>query len=308
MRYVDIDELDPSIEWKSRATKALDELRKEIKNAELAAQLSGEDVALARKKAIADGLKKQARQKIWRDLSDDLGKLTAYKCWYSESKNSGSDKDVDHFRPKGSVSEDTDHEGYWWLAFDWKNYRYACTWCNQRRVDRIHSTDGGKWDHFPLGEGSFRAKDESDNYDDEDDVELLDPTHPNEWKLLTFRPDGEPIPARPEGTREYDRAKASIFFYHLDRHEFVRDRKELFKKVQRLIEQMESFQLQFSAPNAAKVKRWYIDAQKDLLRLISKKAEYSAAALAYARSEVRVRQHGQEIEREWLKEMLTSNL
>lgn len=303
MRYVDIDELDPSIEWKLRAEKALDELRKEIENAELAAQLSGEDVALARKKAIADGLKKKARQKIWRDLSKDLGKLSNYKCWYSESKNSGSDKDVDHFRPKGSVSEDPDHEGYWWLAFDWKNYRYSCTWCNQHRVDRIHSTDGGKWDHFPLGEGSFRAKNESDDHDNED-VELLDPTHPNEWKLLTFRSDGQPIPTKLEGTREYDRAKASISFYHLNRHEFVRERKELAKKVQRVVERMEELRLQFLDSNVKKLEQQYIKEQRELLRLIKETAEYSAAALAYARAEVRVRQRGQEIKREWLEDIL----
>lgn len=307
MRYVDIDELNPSPEWKAKAEKALDDLRKEIKNAELAAELSKEDIAAARKKAISDGLKKKTRQKIWRDLSDDLGKLTNYKCWYSESKNSGSDKDVDHFRPKGSVLENPDHEGYWWLAFDWKNYRYSCTWCNQRRVDRIHSTDGGKWDHFPLCEENSRAKDECDDCDNED-VELIDPTHPSEWKLLTFRSDGKPIPVKPEGTKEYNRAIASISFYHLDKHEFVRERKELFNKIQRVVERMEDLRLQFSTLNVIKLERLYIKEQKELLRLINKKAEYSAAALAYARSEVRVRQRGQEIEREWLKEMLTSNL
>lgn len=298
MRYVDIDELDFSSDWESRAQNALDELRKEIQNAELAAQLSGEDVALARKKAIKDGLNKTSRQKIWKDLSDNLGKLTEYKCWYSESRNSGSDKDVDHFRPKGSVAEDPTHEGYWWLAFDWKNYRYSCQWCNQRRVDAIHSTDGGKWDHFPLGEGSYRAKTEIDDYENEDDVELLDPTHPHEWKLLTFRPDGQPIPAKPKGTREHDRAKASIFFYHLDRHEFVRDRKELFRRIQRMIERMETLRIQFLNLKEKKLERLYIEDQKELLRLITKKAEYSAAALAYAQAE------GSKESREWLKEVL----
>jgi hypothetical protein len=297
MRYVDIDELDFSPEWELRAQKALDELRKEIENAELAAQLLGEDVALARKKAIQDGLNKTSRQKIWKDkdLSDNLGKLTEYKCWYSESKNPGSDKDVDHFRPKGSVAEDPTHEGYWWLAFDWKNYRYSCQWCNQRRVDAIHSTDGGKWDHFPLGLGSFRAKNENDDLDEENDFDLLDPTHPREWKLLTFRPDGHPIPAKPEGTREYDRAKASIFFYHLDRYEFVRDRKELVKRIRRIVEYMEMLRLRFSDP---KMRRLYIEQEKELLRLINEKAEYSAAALAYVKAE------GSKNDRQWLKEVL----
>lgn len=297
MRYVDIDELEFPSDWESKAQKALDELRKEIENAELAAQLSGDDVVLARKKAIKEGLNKTSRQKIWKDLSDNLGKLTEYKCWYSESRNPGSDKDVDHFRPKGSVAEDPTHEGYWWLAFDWENYRYSCQWCNQRRVDVVHSTDGGKWDHFPLGVGSFRAKNENDDHDEEC-VELLDPTHPHEWKLLTFRPDGHPIPAKLEGTREYDRAKASIFFYHLYKQEFVRDRKELFRRIKRIIERMETLRIQFLSLNIRKLERLYLEEQKELLRLINKKANYSAAALAYAKAE------GSKDNREWLKDVL----
>ncbi|MFZ4676944.1 MAG: hypothetical protein ACOYM4_14855 [Nodosilinea sp.] len=312
MRYIDIDELifeldsDFISNWESKAERALDELRKEIENAELAAQISGEDVALARKKAITDGINKSSRQKIWKELADSLGSYTDYKCWYSESKNPGADKDVDHFRPKGSVKEDPDHEGYWWLTFDWRNYRYACTWCNQRRVDVIHSTDGGKWDHFPLGEGSFRARSESDDYYDEDDVELLDPTHPHDWKLLTFLPDGQPAPTAPEGTREYERAKSSIFFYHLDKYEFVRDRRRLVRRVQSIIERIETHRIQLLEPGTKRVRRLYIEAQKELLRLIDeKKAPYSAAALAYARSEIKVSQNGQPAERKWLDDMLS---
>lgn len=301
MRYVDIDELNFPSGWELKAKKALDELQTEIESAELAAQLAGEDIRLARKKAIKQGLNKSARQKIWRDLSDSLGKLTEYKCWYSESKNPGSDKDVDHFRPKGSVAEDPTHEGYWWLAFDWQNYRYSCQWCNQRRVDTQHNTDGGKLDHFPIREGSFRAKTEADDYEDEDDIDLLDPTHPNEWKLLTFRPDGQPVPVKRENTREHDRAKASIFFYHLDRHEFVRDRKELFRKISRIVQRMEALRTQFLNSNAQKIYRIYINEQKELLRLIKDKATYSAAALAYAKAE------SSKANREWLKEALDSH-
>lgn len=302
MRYVDIDELEFPSDWESKADKALTDLRKEIENAELAAQLSGKDVELARKEAIKQGLDKKSRKNIWKDLSENLGKLTGYKCWYSESRNSGSDKDVDHFRPKGSVAEDQTHEGYWWLAFEWKNYRYSCKWCNQRRVDTVHNTDGGKWDHFPLGEGSFRAKTEADDYEDEDDIDLLDPTHPNEWRLLTFRPDGYPIPTQAEGVREHDRAKASIFFYHLDRHEFVIDRRELCKQIRRIIERMEIHRIQFVNPSSQKLKQLYLEDQKELLRLINKrKAAYSAAALAYAQAE------SSKTGREWLREVLEAH-
>ncbi len=46
---------------------------------------------------------------------------------------------------RGSVLENSENEGYWWLAFDWKNYRYFCTWCNQRRIGKIHCFIGTDW-------------------------------------------------------------------------------------------------------------------------------------------------------------------
>ncbi len=189
MRWVDIGQLNFPSEWQQRANDALNQLRIEIMDAELQARQNRTDVATARKKAITDGLNMSNRKKIWRDLAPELAKLQNGKCWYSESQNPGSDKNIDHFRPKNRVAEDLNHEGYWWLAFDWKNYRYSCQWCNQRRDDVANKTDGGKWDHFPLGTDSFRAQQESDNFMFED-AELLDPIDPDDWKLLTFLPNG----------------------------------------------------------------------------------------------------------------------
>ena len=298
MRWVDIYELEFPLGWHDRAQKALDELKKEIDNAELAARFSGEDIATARKKAISVGLKKKKRQKIWGELSPYLGKLRNEKCWYSESKNSGSDKDVDHFRPKNAVAEDPNHEGYWWRAFDWLNYRYSCVWCNQRRVDVINHTDGGKWDHFPI-EGGFRAKKEGDDCDDED-IDLLDPIVRRDCELLTFSPDGRPVPAKEPDTQEYRRAKASIWLYHLDRKEFVGDRRRLAGKIQRLIQYMETLRPQIVD---RKMRKLYLDQEMELLRLIDRNSEYSAAALAYARAEV----GGHQVKRHWLEEILHSN-
>jgi uncharacterized protein (TIGR02646 family) len=303
MRWVDIEKLEFPDGWQERANKALDELRKEITNAELAAQLNGEDVPTARKAAITKEFKKTKHQKIWKDLAPYLARLCKDKCWYSESKNSGSDKDVEHFRPKNAVAEDLAHEGYWWLAFDWRNYRYSCQWCNQRRVDVLNRTDGGKWDHFPVVAGSFRARQEGDNCDEEE-IELLDPIDPHDWKLLTFRPDGKPIPAKLLGTHEYLRADISIRLYHLDRKEFVDDRRSLAGRVQRLVQYMEILRPQIKNPNMRKL---YKDQEKELLRVIDRDSEYSAAALAYARFEVYKMERGHQVKREWLEEILNSN-
>jgi hypothetical protein len=303
MRYVDIDELGLKlpIGWQQRATDALNELRTEINQAEQAAIASGADVAAARKKAISEGLKKPARMSVWQDLNVCAAGIMKEKCWYSESKNPTADKNVDHFRPKNRVDGDSLHEGYWWLAFDWKNYRYVSQWCNQRRVDKQNATKGGKGDQFPLTPGKFRARLETDNQYLEEPL-LIDPTVPDEWKLLSFRQDGHPIPSHPKGTLEYDRALLSIDVYHLHCFELVNERKTLAAQIKRIVESMESLRPSLLDLNIRKV---FLEQQKELFRAIKPEAEYSAAALAYAKAEIYKLTAGQQVKREWLAEMLS---
>jgi uncharacterized protein (TIGR02646 family) len=294
MRYVDIDLLELPPGWQGRANEALNGLRGEIAAAEAHARATGDDVAAARKKAITQGLKTPARQAIWGELAANLAELRKRKCWYSESINPASDKNVDHFRPKSRVAEDPDHEGYWWKAFDWRNYRYASQWCNQRRVEGENGTSGGKSDHFPLQAGSFRAR-------QEERVMLLDPVDPEDWKLLTFRPDGHPAPAKAVGTPEHERATTSIEVYHLHCKELVDGRRLLAGEVQRTIEDMETLRPQISDPA---MRLLYKRQHKELLRFVHPDSEYSAAALAYARAEIYKLELGHQVKREWLQEIL----
>ena len=301
MRWVDINDLSLPNGWQTRANNALDNLRVEITQAEDTAHANGQDPVTARKTAITKGLKIPARIKIWRDLNKPLATLTNGKCWYSESRNPTADKNVDHFRPKSRVDEDPSHEGYWWLAFQWRNYRYASQWCNQRRVDDEHGTSGGKWDHFPLCPGSPRAQLEIDDYELEM-PELLDPIDPDDWKLLTFRQDGYPIPAKQPDTLEYQRAQTSIEVYHLRCNELVKERSSLAGEIQRVIQDLERLRPQIVHNGDLKV--LYRNRQMELLRAIRPDAEYSSAALAFARAEIYTIVGGQQIKREWLEEML----
>ncbi len=241
MRFVDMAELELPPGWPEQAEQALNALRDEITEAEAAAHAIGEDIAAARKVAITAGLDMPSRKRIWRDLAPGLAVLRKGKCWYSESRNPTADKNVDHFRPKNRVEGDPTHEGYWWLAFTSGNYRYSSQWCNQRRVDDSNGTSGGKWDQFPLCPGSFRARKEDDDIELER-PELLDPIDPDDWKLLTFRPDGHPTPAKhvdadPDGHR---RATSSIEIYHLHCKELVDDRRALAGTIQRLVQELEA--------------------------------------------------------------------
>jgi len=300
MRYVDISLLECPDGWHRRADQALNELRREIEQAESAARATGQDPAAARGAAIKSGLGRPVRQEIWRELKPHLERLRKGKCWYSESLNPMSDKDVDHFRPKSRVEEDVTHEGYWWLAFTAENYRYSSQWCNQRRVDETHGTSGGKWDHFPLCAGGIRARQEGDDLELEQ-PELLDPIDPEDWKLLTFLPDGYPTPARSPGTIEHRRATTSIEVYHLHCKPLVNGRVAVASAIQRIVQELERIRPRIEDP---KMRALYRNREIELLRAIHPDTEYSAAALAYARAEVYKLEGGRQVRREWLQEIL----
>ena len=175
-------------------------------------------------------------------------------------------------------------------------------WCNQRRIDKISGTAGGKGDHFPLSPGKFRARLETDDSAQEEPI-LIDPTVPDEWKLLSFRQDGRPIPSHPAGTPEHERAMLSIEIYHLHCFELVTERRTLAAQIKRIVESMES--LRPVAPTNLVIRKELLERQKELLRAIRPEAEYSAAALAYAKAEIYKLAGGQQEKREWLAEMLS---
>ena len=70
------------------------------------------------------------------DVTYRLRLLFHNKCAYCES-DLGDNLDVEHFRPKGGVTEEPGHSGYWWLAHDWTNLLPSCTPCNQTRRQHI---------------------------------------------------------------------------------------------------------------------------------------------------------------------------
>jgi hypothetical protein len=76
----------------------------------------------------------------WRDdrIRDWLLDQFGNKCWYSEASESVSPIHIEHFRPKSSAVDDRtkmESEGYWWLAFDWKNYRICGHYLNSKKGD-----------------------------------------------------------------------------------------------------------------------------------------------------------------------------
>ncbi len=94
------------------------------------------------------------------------------KCAYCEqgiTKPLSQPGNVEHFRPKGKVTEEDGktplmvsdnggsrrHPGYYWLAYDWKNLLLACGGCNTRQKDPNSGEMVGKGMVFPVSD--FRA-------------------------------------------------------------------------------------------------------------------------------------------------------
>lgn len=139
----------------------------------ITAQLRNAPDAEARKALLEDyeGFWRDDRIRNWL-----LGNFNN-KCWYSEAYETVSPLHVDHYRPKGNISDGAGNklgEGYWWLAFEWVNYRIAG-----------HLVNSKKGDIFPILHGS-RA-----NPDDQTSMHLecptlLDPLKSLDAGLISF--------------------------------------------------------------------------------------------------------------------------
>ena len=232
------------------------------------------------------------KNSVWARLSALLAEQSKGKCWYCETNEIRSDNPIDHFRPKNRVSECDEHPGYWWLAFDWKNYRYTCTYCNSRRVEV--ETAGGKHDHFPI----FTPPDWNKCPEDSN-VErpmLLDPIDDNDCKLLSFNDNGEPCSvADDETSDEYKKVKKSIELYHLNHRPTTRARRVILQKIRSLVSSTnELLEIGIDA-NSEAIKT----SRKELIRLIRpecKSTRFNTAARIYLKKF--------EKDNQWVKDIL----
>lgn len=131
------------------------------------------------------------------------------KCAYCESEATATSAwDVEHFRPKGRVSESPGHPGYYWLAYTWTNLYLSCQFCNQRRRDQPTLEEPGvgpakgKLDQFPLVDEATRALDHLGDIAAETRL-LLDPCADDPEAHITFGLDGvaQPVGASAMGCK-----------------------------------------------------------------------------------------------------------
>ncbi len=87
---------------------------------------------------IYKGSYKDADGKTQSKVREKLNEFYFHKCAYCETLCKA---EIEHYRPKKGVTEDTLHDGYYWLCYEWSNLVPSCRYCN---------TEGGKGNQFPI--------------------------------------------------------------------------------------------------------------------------------------------------------------
>jgi uncharacterized protein (TIGR02646 family) len=217
MRYIDIRKLNVSKDWRKKAKKATDELL--------------EKAPADRSKYIDDN------ERIWKDMKKELEILSHRKCWYCEAVPDGSDFDVDHFRPKNRITNydngEVEDYSYWWLAFEYTNFRIACSYCNRphRTEDKVTK---GKATYFPLCNGTNRCTEKGDIAQER--PILLDPADPLDPPLLWFDEEEKAVPTYNEDSGEqYERALKTINILNLNNLQARSHRRFIKEQCDRII-------------------------------------------------------------------------
>lgn len=260
MIYISYKKPPPEPEWTSwlKKSKALLRQLKTTKKKEI------------RDKIITNNQKHWSELKSWlRTFSDD-------KCWFTEARDLCSDYHVEHFRPK-KISKDLDnvtHDGYWWLSFDWENFRLCGS------IPNTHKST-----YFPLHKDCSRALNQLEDIRDENPL-LLDPTNPNDPKLISFIPTGDAVPAPIAKGWSFERAENSIRLYGLnDYPPLINARQVVWETCKQCLkEYIDELQIsenmEIIGRNNIASRQKMIDIGERIFKLVDKKSEFSSVARA----------------------------
>jgi len=169
----------------------------------------------------------KSKSKHWGKLKDWLRALSHGKCWFSDTKDKFSHYDVEHFRPKSEAKEidKTVRDGYWWLAFEYTNYRICGNVGNRQK---------GGW--FPLREKSLCSTFDCQCEESETRY-FIDPTDPEDVNLIAFNEEGDVVAAPGSGQWEVERVEESRKRLKLNEHDDLpEERRKVWQKMSRHIE------------------------------------------------------------------------
>lgn len=247
MIYIDLENNPPDPEWIRKADLVTDKLIAENDPAE--------------RNKIIDG-----NAKLWRDLKDFLSSLSHEKCWYTESKNAGAYCHVDHFRPKKEAIDEIgkDRGGYWWLAFDWFNYRYSGPAANVKKnaFFQVHLN---------------KALNYGDNIRKEQ-ILYLDPINFTDPDHLAFDNEGMAQPkSADKKSLSFIRAEYSIRRLNINYYKLVERRKEFYREATGKILEIEKLLKEQDINADYEREQDIAKLMKSLWQMCCCNAEYSAA-------------------------------
>ncbi len=250
MIHINRDNISPCQDWLDRA------------NALTTALLSPKNSSKQSREAIIDG-----NSELWGELKDFLLSISHNKCWYSEAKDAYNHLHVDHFRPK-KVSVGIDkkpYEGYWWLAFQWYNYRVCGGAGNVRKRDKFAVK-------------SYKATDPLMVIEDEI-IYFLDPCEEEDVLKITFNQHGEIIPINNTGW-DFERASYTIKSLNLNFKKLKEARKETWIKCSTLLTETQNL-MALNDITPSNTRRGQIKEKiKQLKELAQPTSVYSATARA----------------------------
>lgn len=221
------------------------------------------------------GLVKQRNELIdkhadhWAILKPWLLALSGGKCWFSEVRELYSHYDVEHFRPKKEAKtlDGTQRDGYWWLAFDYMNFRVCGNVGNRKK---------GGW--FPLQQGSLcstfgaRCEESETPY-------LLDPIDDDDVSLIAFDEEGKLIPTPASSPWEQARVNETVRRLKLNEHAPLAEaRRRVWQKVNRLIEDFKVAKAKCANGKNPSAKARLLAVRAGLRELSMSSAELSAVA------------------------------
>ncbi|MEO0556386.1 MAG: hypothetical protein AAF149_24600 [Bacteroidota bacterium] len=204
-------------------------------------------------------------QGMWGELKDFLLGISQNKCWYSEARDSYAHYHVDHFRPKKQALgiDKKDKGGYWWLAFDWDNYRVCGGAGNVRK--------GAK---FAVRTNKSNGPDESI---DDEIIYLLDPCEEEDILKLTFNEHGEITPIASTGW-DSERVSYTIESLNLNFKLLKEKRKEIWSKCSRLLKETQNLMAENDKAPSAKRIGQIKEKLKQIKEFVKPDAEFSSTA------------------------------
>ncbi|MCA8067363.1 hypothetical protein [Burkholderia sp. AU38729] len=213
--------------------------------------------------------------KLWRDerIRGWLLSLFHNKCWYTEAQETVSSYHVDHYRPKGQVTDigrTKPEAGYWWLAFDWHNYRICGQLINVKKSDVFPLVNGHRATHGE--DGSLRLEAPT----------LIDPTT-DDARLISFEMDEDGCRAVPMPGADHDdcaRVEATIEIIGLNRLDKLNQKRaDVWRDCQ---EKLTSYEVAAQEPPALKKLRRALILD-DLKKRVRYESELSSVAEACIR-------------------------